>query len=108
MNHLGDVFTDVVLIEAFLTERFRAQFALNYLGDVFTDVVLTEAFLMERFLGAIGMASPLLAPLDRNGQRRLPCWFRPPSPRRVGRIHSGMIDSFLQTKMLSVWGRLRH
>ena len=58
MNYLGDVFTDLVLMEAFLIEQLFGTNAVKYLGDVFTDVVLLEAFLMERLLGLIGTASP--------------------------------------------------
>ena len=49
MNYFSDVFTDVVLMEAFLMEFFFDTIAVSYFGDVFTDVVLMEAFLIELF-----------------------------------------------------------
>ena len=47
VNYLGDVFTDLVLVESFLMESFFGANAVYYLGDVVTNVVLMESFLME-------------------------------------------------------------
>ena len=44
VNYLGDVVTNVMLMETLRMENFFGTYAVNYLDGVFTDVVLVESF----------------------------------------------------------------